>query len=522
MTQTSDKTWKDQIASGLDAIVKPIASTLGPCGQNVLLYNNKAKYPAITKDGATIAKFVQHDDVFVNAVIQLVKQASRRTNRDAGDGTTTTALLTQSIYTLAERYGDGRSPIAIKRQIDAAVDKVAAALKEYKNPVRSEDDILHIATVSANGDKRLGKTVAMAMIQAGKDGTVLVKEDPSSSDTTLEILEGYRVESGFLSASFVTDERRNIMNYHDALVLVTDETIKSVKDIFHILEIVGRERKPLIVVAENVVDEALAALIMNKVRGTMPVAAIRAPSFGEHKRNILKDLALVIGATYVSKEHAMTLEDVKLADLGKVGTVEATQFMTTFVDGGGDMSKIEDRLVGLRETIKEVDDPDKGELVQERITKLSSGVAVIHVGGNSEVEIRERKDRVDDAIGAIVAAQRGGMLPGGGRALYYLADKLSSGDDTVGEKILYDAMRTPYLQMAKNAGEDGAAIIKYHVPVEATIEDVYDFVEEKVVNCYTNGIVDPADVTIGALKNAASVAGLLMTTDFAVYHKKTD
>lgn len=510
-----------KILEGANVLADNVASTLGPKGRTVLIHN-KDKQPFVTKDGVTVAEHVYLDDPVQNSAAQIIKQAAANTNNVAGDGTTTSTVLTRAILKESQRYVTaGVSPTEIKRGLDKVCKQVVEDLYSLASEVNSIEDVEHIATVSANGDKAVGKMIAMAVDNVGNDGAISI-EDGKSTDTHLDVVEGFRFNSGWFARAFVTDERRGAVQYENSLVLVTDHKVDSVEDILPVLEIVARENKPLIIVAEEVEGQALAALIMNTVRGTMKVAAVKAPRYGEERRDVLKDLCLSTGATFISRRSGLSLADAKLDTLGRCKKVEVLQNFTTIVGGSSDYEKIEERIDSLKNQLETEEDSHRCAVLQERITRLSSGVAIIRVGAPTEVEALERKHRIEDALEAVRAAQSKGILPGGGTALLKTSVTLNEADyewdnpdQKVAVEILRKALQSPVRQMAKNAGmsEDLAV-------ADATkIEDWdrgWDFSSGELKNMIGAGIIDPALVTCTALKNAVSVSSTLITTNFAI------
>ena len=506
-----------KILEGVDILADNVASTLGPRGRNVIL-QEKGKRPITTKDGVTVAKFVELEDPMQNVGAQILKQASEQTNSKAGDGTTTSTVLARSILTQAQRYLiAGVSPIELKRGIDKAVEAIVEKLKDMASPITSEEDINHIATISANGDETIGKLISMAVDQAGKDGAISI-EEARSLETSLDVVEGFIFDSGYLAGAFVTDERKNAVVYDDPLLLITDHKIEHVEEILPILEIVAREGRPFIIVAENVEGQALAALIMNAARGTMKVAAIKAPRYGEERRAMLHDLALSTGATYVSRISGMKLQDVKLENLGSAAKIESFKRLTTIAGGKGDWEQIEERIETYKEELNQTDSMHECERIQERITKLASGIAIIRVGAATEIEMIEKKHRIEDALEAVKSAQLEGIVPGGGTALLRpiqgVPVDVDNQDQRLGVEIIKGAVEGPIRQMAKNAGTSPDIVVS---SVEQ--EDFgygWDFANNVLTNLLEDGIIDPVKVTRCALQNAASVATALITSNHAI------
>jgi len=507
----------NKILKGVNALANSVASTLGPRGRNVILCA-KNKRPIVTKDGVSVAKFIEFDDPFENVGAQIIKQAAAKTNAEAGDGTTTSTVLAKAILEKAQKFLiAGAPPIELKRGIDKAVAGIVENLKEISKPISSEEDIAHIATISANGDKTIGKLIATAVDLAGKDGAITI-EEARSIETSLDIVEGFRFDSGYLASAFITDEKRGVVKYEDPLILVTDEKIDTVDEMMPVLELISREVRPCILVADNIEGQALAALIMNTVRGTLRVAAVKAPRYGEERRNILKDLALSVGATFITRSDDLRLKDTKLTDFGTAKTFECSKNFTTIAGGRGKLEDIEKRIDALKAELEQTENMYECEKIQERITRLVSGVAIIRVGAATEVEMIEKKHRIEDALAAVSAAQLEGIVPGGGialiRASKNLNIKVENEDQQLGIKIVLEAIKEPLKQMAINAGDSPDLVFS----TVKNQKDPFgiDFVSGNEINMLEEGIVDPTKVTRCALQNAASVASTLITTNHAV------
>ena len=405
-----------KVLKGVNTLADNVAATLGPKGRNVILHE-KGKDPFITKDGATVSAFVHCDDEFENAAAQIIKQATSQTNSMAGDGTTTATVLAREILVSAQRYiTAGSSPIELKRGIDRAVENVVGALQKAAEHIETLADVENIASISANNDRTIGKLVATAVDKAGKDGSITIEESKTIA-TSLDIVEGFRLEAGFAAAAFITDDRRAAAHHVSPLLLITDNRIDSVEQILPALEIVSRDGRPLIIIAEEVEGQALAALVMNTVRGTMKIAAIKAPFYGDRRRNILVDLALSTGAEFISSGGPVRLRDIKLAHFGQCRSIDITKSVTTVIGGAGDPAEIDKKVELLKALIAQTDDLRECDKTQERILKLASGVAVIKVGAPTEVEMIEKKHRIEDALEAVKSAQQEGVVPGGGTAL---------------------------------------------------------------------------------------------------------
>ena len=507
-----------KIIEGVDILADNVATTLGPRGRNVALYHKEQNVPVITKDGVTVAKFISLEDPFQNLGAQVIKQAAEETVNSAGDGTTTATVLSRAILKEAQKYMTaGVSPVELKRGMDKAVAAITERLTEMSRPIQTVEDIRHIATISANNDKSIGKLIATAIDKAGKDGSVLV-EEARSMNTSLDLIEGFRFDSGYLSSQFINNERTGTVEYDNPIILITDEKIEHVEQIMPTLTIAARDSRPLLIVAADVEGQALAALIANSVRGTMKVAAVRAPKYGEERRNVLKDLCASVGATLVSREAGLSLKEIKLNDFGQSKSLSLTKGWTTIVGGKGDWEEIDKRIAAVKNEIQQTENLKECERLQERITRLASGVAVIRVGAATEVEMIEKKHRIDDALEAVRSAQEEGIIPGGGVALVRAITGLSVTTDNeeqgLGAKIVLRACEAPLRTMARNAGESEDIILQK--VRDAQGDEGYDFLNRCMVATYERGIIDPKKVTRCALENAASAAGTLLTTSHAI------
>ena len=506
------------VLDGVNKLADNVASTLGPKGRNVIL-QQKGKMPIITKDGVTVSEFVHVDDEFANAAVQILKQATSQTNVMAGDGTTTATVLARAILVEAQRYiTAGASPIELKRGIDLAVTHLTDVLKDEAAHIETLDDIENIATISANNDRIIGKLIATAVDQAGKDGAITI-EEARSSETSLDIIEGFRLEGGYAATAFITDERRGAVHYDSPLFLVTDAKIDAVEQILPALEIVSRDGRPLIIVAEDIQGQALAALIMNTVRGSMKIAAVKAPFYGERRRHGLADLALSTGAEFLSRDSTVSLREVRLEHLGQARSVDITKTLTTIIGGKGDFTEIDKRIDILKTQLNQVDELHECDKIQERITKLASGVAVINVGAATEVEMTEKKHRIEDALEAVKSAQEEGIIAGGGTtllraALTLTAVETENEDQQFGVDIVGAACSAPLRQMALNCGLSPDLVMAQIT--KASYPDGYNFRTEELTDLLEAGIVDPVKVTRTALQNAASAAGTLITTSYAI------
>ena len=507
---------QQKIIKGANTLADNVASTLGPRGQNVLL-QEKDKAPFITKDGVTVAHFVALDDPFENAGAQILKQAAIETNATAGDGTTTATVLARAILNESQRFIlAGVSPIEIQRGLMNASKQVLDNLDGMAKPVQSVEDIRHVATISANNDSTIGDIIAMAVDKVGQDGSISIEES-RTMETSLDITEGFKIDAGYCAGAFITDERRATMYHENPLVLVTDYKISQVEEIMPILEMIARESRPLIIVAEEVDGQALSALILNSIRGTLKIAAINAPYYGEERRNAMSDLAVSVGAKFITRESGVKLKDVQMADLGTAKSVESTKYWTTFVGGNADYERIEVLIEQFKSSIKQTDDLHECEQLQGRIVRLSSGVAVIRVGGTTAVEMTERKHRIEDALEAVRSAQEGGIVGGGGSSLYRASRSLDSETteyQALANKILRAACEAPIRQMAANAGESADIILNEIAKTDTGIG--WDFRNNRLVNLIETGIIDPVKVTRTALQNAVSCAGTLITTKYGI------
>ncbi len=514
----SQQALQQKIMDGVNTLADNVASTLGPRGRNVLL-QEQGKKPFITKDGVTVAAFVALDDPFENAAAHIIKQAAVQTTSNASDSTTTTTVLARAILREAQRYiASGISPIELQRGIDVAARSITANLKNMATPITSVDDITHIATISANNDTAIGELIALAVDRVGQDGSITI-EDSRSLETSIDITEGFRLPSGYCASAFVTDERRAMMKYDEPLILVTDYKISAVEPILPLLELVAREGRPLIVVAEEVEGQALAAMIMNAVRGSLKVAAIKAPFYGEERRTTMSDLALSVGATFVTRESGAKLAAVKLSDLGSASSIESNKHNTTIIGGTADYEQIEHRIESLKEEIKATESIQEGETLQRRIVRLASGVGVIRVGGATEVEMIEKKHRIEDALEAVKSAQEEGIVLGGGTALLRASrelelSELDNSDQALGIAIVKEACKEPIRQMSLNAGFSPDLVLKQVSEADET--QGWDFRRNELTDLYENGVIDPVKVTCCALQNAASCAGTLITTNFGI------
>lgn len=508
---------RGKIIAGVDVLADNVASTLGPKGRNVLL-REKGKPPFITKDGVTVSRFVKLDDPFMDAAVQVIKEAAENTNTNAGDGTTTATVLARAILRNAYKHlANNLSVVDVKRGIDKATEEIIQRLDDMSIPVQSKEDIEHIATISANNDATIGALISSAVESVGKDGSISI-EEARTLDTSLDLKEGFRFPGGYAAGAFITDERRGAVIYEDAFVLVADAKIENVQDILPVLEQVARENKPLVIVATEVEGQALAALIMNSVRGTMKVSAVKVSRYGAERRNIMGDLCLATGAEYIAKGSELNLQGVKLEHLGVCSRIEITKYATTVVGGHRNHEKVADKIAALKVELEQTDNLSECERIQERITRLASGVAVIRVGASTQVEMIEKKHRIEDALEAVKAAQLEGIVVGGGTALLRtlrdLEVKVENQEQAIGAQCVADAAREPIRQMATNAGLSPDIIENIVQNLEGN--QGFDFSQERECDMVKAGIIDPVRVTKTALRNAASAAGTLIMTGFSV------
>jgi len=512
-----NQTLQQKIIKGANVLADNVASTLGPKGRNVLL-KEKDKQPFITKDGVTVAAFVALEDPFENAGAQILRQAAIETNNEAGDGTTTSTVLARAILRESQRFiASGISPIELQRGIDLAVREVVSNLKKMSQPVQSVADIQHVASISANNDITIGKLIATAVDKVGQDGSITIEES-RSLDTSLDITEGFKIDAGWCAGAFINDERRGVMHYEEPLFLVTDHKISNVESILPVLEMIARENRPLVIVAEDIEGQALAAMIMNAMRGTLKVAGIKAPLYGEERRHILSDLAASVGATFITRESGAKLAEIQMTDLGTANFIESNKYTTTIVGGQADYEAVEERIESLKQLIKDTESIEQCKSIQERIVRLSSGVAVIRVGGATEVEMTERKHRIEDALEAVRSAQQEGIVCGGGISLALAGQKIAittdSAQQAYGATVVKEACREPLRQMALNAEESPDIIIQK--VLSADRNHGWNFRTGEIVDLFKSGIIDPVKVTRTALQNAASCAGTLITTNYGI------
>jgi len=497
--------------------------TLGPKGRNVVI-DKKFGSPTVTKDGVTVAKEVELEDEIENMGAQMVKEVATKTSDNAGDGTTTATVLAQAIYREGlKSVTAGANPMALKRGIDTAVEAVVAELKKISVPTSGRKDIKQVATISANGDEEIGEKIADAMDKVGKDGVITV-EEAKSLETTLDTVDGMQFDRGYLSPYFITDPEKMEATLEDAYILIYDKKISTMKDLLPVLEKVAQSGRPLLIVAEDVEGEALATLVVNKLRGTLKVGAVKAPGFGDRRKEMLRDIAILTGGQVISEELGLKLENTTLNDLGRAKRIIVDKDNTTVVDGKGKDNDIEGRKAEIKAQIdKSTSDYDK-EKLQERLAKLAGGVAVLNVGAATETEMKEKKARVEDALHATRAAVEEGIVPGGGVALLWAQralDKLkgSDADEKTGVDILRKSLEEPIRWIAQNAGAEGSIVVG-RVKDSKDKNFGYNAATDKFEDLVSAGVIDPTKVTRTALQNAASIAGLLLTTECVVVEKK--
>ena len=521
---SDNQSLQQKIIRGANVLADNVASTLGPRGRNVLL-QEKGKQPFITKDGVTVAHFVALEDPFENAGAQIIRQAAVETNSAAGDGTTTSTVLARAILRESQRHiAAGASPVELQRGIDLAVREVVNNLRNMSRPVTSIVDIEKVASISANNDPTIGKLISTAIDKVGQDGAITIEES-RSIDTSLDITEGFRFDSGFCAGAFITDDRRATMTHENPLILVTDNKISTVEEILPTLQMVSRESRPLIIVAEDIEGQALAAMIMNAMRGSLKVAGIKAPAYGEERRNTLEDLALSTGATFISRESGFKLSEVQMSHLGSAKTIESNKYKTVIVGGECDYGELETKINALKAEMKQTDSMQICEGLQSRIVRLSSGVAVIHVGGSTQVEMTERKHRIEDALEAVRSAQEEGIVAGGGTAILRASRNLvvstQSNEQALALSIINKACEEPIRQMALNSGQSPDLIVEQVATSEST-QCGWNFLTQQMSDLIDEGVIDPVKVTITALQNAASCASTLITTNYGIIQTEAE
>ena len=509
-----DESARQALLKGVTTLSKAVTATLGPKGRNVVL-DKKFGSPTVTKDGVTVAKEIDLDDPFENMGAQMVREVSSKTSDAAGDGTTTATVLAEAIYSGGLKHVTaGASPIAIQRGIQKAVEAAVGALDKASKKVKDKEEINQVATVSANWDEEVGEIIADAMDKVGKDGTITV-EEAKSIETTLDVVEGMQFDKGYLSPYFATDTDSMECRLEDAYILIFEKKISSLKDMVPLLEKVAKTGKPMLIIAEDVEGEAPATLVVNRIRGTLNIAAVKAPGFGDRRKAMLEDIAILTGGRCITEDLGIKLESVELSDLGRAKSIVVDKENTTMVEGSGKSSEIQGRVNQIRRQIEETTSDYDREKLQERLAKLAGGVAVINVGAATETEMKEKKARVEDALHATRAAVEEGIVPGGGVALLRTRPAIEKlqleGDQQIGVSIISKAVEAPLRALAANAGLEGAVIVQE--VLESKGNTGFNVATEKYEDLVKAGVVDPKKVTRTALQNAGSIAGLLLTTE---------
>ena len=513
---------RNRMLRGINTLSDAVRVTLGPKGRNVVL-DKSFGAPRITKDGVTVAKEIELEDKFENMGAQMVKEVAQRTNDEAGDGTTTATVLAQSIVREGlKSVAAGMNPMDLKRGVDLAVESVVKAIKDASREVKDSGEVAQVGTISANGEEEIGTQIADAMQKVGNEGVITVEEN-KGLETETDVVEGMQFDRGYLSPYFATNPEKMTAELEDAYILLHEKKLSSLQPMVPLLESVIQSGKPLLVIAEDVEGEALATLVVNKLRGGLKIAAVKAPGFGDRRKAMLQDIAILTGGQVISEDLGMKLENVGIEMLGSTKKISITKDETTLVDGGGEKSEIEGRVAQIRQQIEETTSDYDREKLQERLAKLAGGVAVIRVGGATEVEVKERKDRVDDALNSTRAAVQEGIVPGGGVSLVAAAKSLdglkgANGDQDAGIAIVRKALESPLRQIAENSGVD-AAIVAGKVRESSDPNFGFNAQSEEYGDMFKFGVIDPAKVVRTALEDAASIAGLLITTEAMVAEK---
>ncbi|MDO6726036.1 MAG: chaperonin GroEL [Cognatishimia sp.] len=513
---------RNAMLRGVNVLADAVKVTLGPKGRNVVL-DKSFGAPRITKDGVSVAKEIELEDKFENMGAQMVKEVASRTNDEAGDGTTTATVLAQAIVKEGlKQVAAGLNPMDLKRGIDLATAKVVQGLKDASREVKDSAEVAQVGTISANGESAIGQQIADAMQKVGNEGVITVEEN-KGLETETDVVEGMQFDRGFLSPYFVTNPDKMIADLEDCMILLHEKKLSSLQPMVPLLEQVIQSQKPLLIIAEDVEGEALATLVVNKLRGGLKIAAVKAPGFGDRRKSMLQDIAILTGGQVISEDIGMKLENVTMDMLGTAKKVTITKDETTVVDGAGDKAEIEARVAQIRTQIEETTSDYDREKLQERVAKLAGGVAVIRVGGMTEVEVKERKDRVDDALNATRAAVQEGVIVGGGVALVQAGKALAglegaNADQNAGIKIVSKAIEAPLRQIAENAGVDGA-VVAGKVRESDDVSFGFNAQTEEYGDMFSFGVIDPAKVTRTALEDAASIAGLLITTEAMIADK---
>ena len=514
---------RNLILTGVNALADAVKVTLGPKGRNVVIEKSFGS-PTVTKDGVTVAKEIELENRFENMGAQMVREVASKTSDVAGDGTTTATVLAQAIYREGSKLvAAGHNPMEIKRGVDKAVETLTDALKKMAKQTKDPKEIAQVGTISANGDKEIGEKLAQAMEKVGKEGVITVEES-KTAETVLEVVEGMQFDRGYLSPYFVTDPERMEAVLEDAYLLISEKKISNMKDLLPVLEAIARSQKPLLIIAEDIEGEALATLVVNKLRGTLHCAAVKAPGFGDRRKEMLKDIATLTGGQVIAEELGLKLENVTISDLGRAKRVALDKDNTTIVDGAGDKEKIKGRIAEIRGQIENTTSDYDREKLQERLAKLAGGVAVIKVGAATETEMKEKKARVEDALHATRAAVEEGIVPGGGVALIRAQSALDSlkldEEQRFGVAIIRRAIEEPLRQIVQNAGLEGSIVVN---KVKEGKDDFgYNAATDQYGNLLSQGVIDPVKVVRTALQNAASVASLMLTTECLVAERPKD
>ncbi len=514
---------RNLILAGVNALADAVKVTLGPKGRNVVIEKSFGS-PTVTKDGVTVAKEIELENRFENMGAQMVREVASKTSDVAGDGTTTATVLAQAIYREGSKLvAAGHNPMEIKRGIDKAVEAIVESLKKMSKPTKDPKEIAQVGTISANGDETIGKLLAEAMEKVGKEGVITV-EEAKTADTTLEVVEGMQFDRGYLSPYFVTDPERMEVVLEDAYLLISEKKISNMKDLLPVLEAIARQQRPLLIIAEDIEGEALATLVVNKLRGTLACAAVKAPGFGDRRKEMLKDIATLTGGQVIAEELGLKLENVTVTDLGRAKRVAIDKDNTTIVGGEGKKDKIKGRIAEIRGQIENTTSDYDREKLQERLAKLVGGVAVVKVGAATETEMKEKKARVEDALYATRAAVDEGIVPGGGVALLRaqkVLEKLEVPDEQrFGVQIIRRSIEEPLRQIVANAGEEGSIVV--NKVREGKGSYGYNAATNEYGDLIDMGVIDPTKVVRSALQNAASVAGLMLTTEALVAEKPKD
>jgi len=508
------------ILSGVEQLSRAVKVTLGPKGRNVVI-DKKFGSPTITKDGVTVAKEIDLENPFENMGAQMVKEVAEKTSDIAGDGTTTATVLAEAVYREGlKNVTAGANPMALKRGIEKAVEKVIEELKKLSTPIKDKKEVAQVASIAANCDTNIGDLIAEAMDKVGKDGVITVEEAKSTA-TTLEVVEGMQFDQGYLSPYFATDVERMQVLLEDPYILIYEKKVTSIKDILPLLEKIARTGKALLIIAEDVEGEALATLVVNKIRGTFVACAVKAPGYGDRRKDMLEDIAILTGGKAITEDLGLKLESIDVDDLGRAKKVKVDKENTTIVEGAGKSQGISGRIAQLRKQIEDCDSDYDREKFQERLAKLAGGVAVINVGAATETEMKEKKARVEDALHATRAAVEEGIIPGGGvgllRAIPALEKIKLDGDEKVGADIVRRSLEEPVRQLAINAGLEGSVVVQAVKKEKSNVG--YDVSQDSYVDMIEAGVIDPTKVTRSALQNAASIAALLLTTEATVCDK---